>query len=386
MYQQVKPAVVLVQVQVTAQIQVDLDDQRLNGQQRTGASAAGWLITPDGHLVTHGHVVDLFLDGNDAELEQRLLFEFLRTDHIDEVQRHVGRTLGEDALIEMIPDLVQQSRVEVVKNLQVVLQNGDRYTAVVKQFSPGISPLPGRISFPGGSFRGGQDVALLKIEGRDLPSVALRDSRQLSPGDEIHVAGYPGVAADHPFLSARTAMEPSFTRGSVSNVAVAVAGAEVMRVDAPTTRGYSGGPIFNGRGEVVGMTTFGSLAPESDGSAQAIQGFNFAVPAPTIMAFVRAEGIDPASGPFDRAWATALDAYDAERWNAAVDALDAVLQVYPGLPDALRLRSAASAHTGMEPTMPWTTTVLVGGGLLVLAATGVSLRRRGTAHGALDNG
>jgi hypothetical protein len=225
---------------------------------------------------------------------------------------------------------------------------------------------------------------VLKIEGRDLPSVLIGDSRGLSAGDEIHVAGYPDVAADHPFLDARTPTEPSLARGTVSSVRVAVAGAEVMQMDVPTTRGHSGGPVFNGRGEVVGMTTFASLAPEADGSAHAIQGFNFAVPARTIMAFVRAEGIDPAPGTFDHAWATALDAYHAERWNVALNALDEVLRLYPDLPDALQLRSAASARRGMEPTMPWPTSILVGGGLLVLLGTGMSMRRRGAARGALE--
>jgi S1-C subfamily serine protease len=387
MYQQVKPAVVLVQVQIVAQIQIDLAGQRIAGLQQTSQSASGWFITPDGHLVTTGHVAGLYLDGHDAELERRLLFDFIRENHVAQVQQHFGRALSQEELVEVVPELVQRSEVGLVKNLQVVLQNGDRYMAEVRRSSPGISPLPGRISFPGTSFQVGKDVAVLKIEGRNLPVVPIGDPEQISPGDEVYVAGYPDIAANDAFLNERTQVEPSFTRGSVSGVEVPVAGVDVMQIDAPTTWGHAGGPVFNGRGEVVGMATFGSLAPATDGSAHAIQGFNFAVPTSTIMAFVRSEGIGPTTGLFNRTWAAALNAYHAEQWDAAVDALDDVLRVYAGLPDAVELRSAAVAQRAEEPTVPWTPALLVASGVLVLVGMGLTLRGSstgGAAHNPLS--
>lgn len=375
MYQQVKPAVVLVQTEITAQIQIDLGNEVLEGEEQMNASGSGWIISPNGYLVTNGHVVDQYHDRNEERLKQELLFQFIRTRFVPQLERAYGREITFDELVAIIPELLQRSQVALMKNLQVVLQNGDRYAAEVKQFSPGMSMLPGRVSFPGGEFAAGKDVAILKIEGRDLPTVAIGNSDQLSLGDDIYVAGYPGVVASHPFLSERTQMEPSFTRGSVSSVKLAVGGAEVMQMDASTTWGNSGGPVFNGRGEVVGMTTFGSIAPREDGSMQVIQGFNFAVPTSTIMEFVRAEGVAPSAGLFNRTWTTALDAYHAGRWTAAVDAMDEVLRVHAGLPDAIRLRSIAVSQRGTETGTPWVMVSLVAAGMM-LVGTGLVMRRR----------
>lgn len=375
MYRQVKPAVVLVQTQVTAQIQIEIDNQTLSGQQQMGGSGSGWLVTPDGYLVTNGHVVDMFHARNEEELKQQLLFQFIQENYIAQLQQEIGRQLTQEELVQVIPELTQRAQVGLAKNLQVVLQNGDRFPAEVKQFSPGISQLPGRISFPGMEFESGKDVAVLKVEGRDLPTVPIGDSDALSLGDDLYVAGYPAVVANHPYLSERTQMEPSFTRGSVSSVKLAVAGSEVMQMDASTTWGNSGGPVFNGRGEVVGMTTFGSIAPQSDGSQQAIQGFNFAVPTYTILEFVRSEGVTPAAGLFNATWSNALDAYYAEDWSDAVEALDEVLRVHAGLPDAVQMRSQAVAQRATESGPPWMIMGLVAAGL-ALVAYGLMVRRR----------
>jgi serine protease Do len=383
MYQQVKPAVVLVQTQITGHIQIQLDGQTLSGQHQVGGSGSGWLITPDGYLVTNGHVVAQYHDENEEQLKQQMLFHFIQESYLPQVQQYLGRELTQEELILIIPELVQRAQVGLIKNLQVVLQNGDRYTAEVKQYSAGMEALPGRISFPGVSFESGKDVALVKIEGRDLPTVALGNSAELSAGDDLYVAGYPGVVQSHPYLSERTQLEPSFTRGSVSSLRTAVGGAEVMQMDASTTWGNSGGPVFNSRGEVVGMTTFGSIAQQADGSAQAIQGFNFAVPTQTIMEFVRAEGVTPTTeGLFNRTWTTALDAYHAGRWSAAVEGFDEVLRVHAGLPDAIQLRSQAVAQRGTETGVPVTIIALVLAGF-ALVVLGFVMRQRAQPQPAM---
>ena len=101
-------------------------------------------------------------------------------------------------------------------------------------------------------------------------------------------------------------MEASFTSGNVSSLKLDVKGTPVIQFDASVTWGNSGGPVFNERGEVIGIATFISLAPMGGQSAIPIQGFNFAVPINTAKEFISAAGIQPKSGLFNTMWAEAL--------------------------------------------------------------------------------
>lgn len=93
------------------------------------------------------------------------------------------------------------------------------------------------------------DVALLRVEGtaKGLPSVYLGDSDALEVGDWVLAVGNP-LGFDH----------------SVSHGLVSAVGRELstrpgltqfIQTDAPINRGNSGGPLFNMRGEVVGVVT-----------------------------------------------------------------------------------------------------------------------------------
>ena len=352
MYYQVKPAIVFVQTRAQAQIQIDLGDQRITGEETIGGGGSGWIITPDGYLVTNGHVVELYHADNEEQIKLELLFKFLGENFLPQVARAQGRDLTQEELAQIIPQLVQRAEVGLVRQLHVVLQNGEAYPAEVKQYSPSHSPFAGRVSFPGISLPSGKDVAILKIEGRNLPTVAIGSSDALSLGDDIHVGGYPAVVMSHMLLGDQSRLDPSFTRGGVSGARVTVAGSDLLQIDAAVTWGNSGGPVFNSLGEVVGMATLGSIHVSPQGVPQAIQGFNFAVPTSSIMEFVRAEGVTPSSGLFNQLWTTALDAYYAQQWTRAVDAFDEVLRLQANLPDANNLRSNAMARRGTEPILP----------------------------------
>jgi serine protease Do len=107
------------------------------------------------------------------------------------------------------------------------------------------------------------DVALLKLKGNDvgeLPTVTLGDSDALQVGDFV-------VAAGNPF-----GLDHSVSMGIVSakerNIG-ATQYDDFIQTDAAINPGNSGGPLFNTRGEVVGVNT----AIVAQG-----QGIGFAVP------------------------------------------------------------------------------------------------------------
>lgn len=354
LYYSVKPAVVL--IWFSAQVEVPVGRQAITLTRSGGGS--GWIISPDGYLVTNGHVVELYHDTNEDQLRRRMVYQALEeSGFFDQVARRRGAALSEQAKAQLVMEVAPEARLR--KNLDVYLQNWRKFPAEVKEYSPPLSDLPGKTTFAWQTQETGKDVAILKIEGRDLPTVRLGDSNSVQIGTEVTAAGYPGVVMGHPYLDPQSALEASFTRGHISSLKRVQQGTEVFQMDAPITWGNSGGPIFNSEGAVIGMATFGSIADMGQ-MAQAIQGFNFAIPTNTVREFVNSAGVRlPQESLFDRTWKQALDAYYGRQYAEAIAGFDHALRLIPDLPDAVRLRREAIAVVSTAPAQPEPPVVVV---------------------------
>jgi serine protease Do len=117
------------------------------------------------------------------------------------------------------------------------------------------------------------DIAVLRIEGTDLPVVPLGRSADLMIGEWVIAIGNP-----YGYLLGNT--EPSVTAGVVSAVGrnLIPSGNDqsvyvgMIQTDAAINPGNSGGPLINALGEVVGVNS--SIFSESGGSV----GVGFAIP------------------------------------------------------------------------------------------------------------
>src|SRR5690606_31056444 len=92
----------------------------------------------------------------------------------------------------------------------------------------------------------GLDLAVLQIEGRDLPALPLGNSDTITVGDSV-------VAIGNPFGLGQTV-----TAGIVSAVNRGLGGDGAQRfiqTDAPINPGNSGGALINGRGELIGINS-----------------------------------------------------------------------------------------------------------------------------------
>jgi hypothetical protein len=87
------------------------------------------------------------------------------------------------------------------------------------------------------------DLALLRIDARGLPALVLGDSDAMRPGDPIVAIGNP------------MGLEDTVSNGLLSARRKVEGGLEVLQVSAPIAPGSSGGPLFNDRGEVIGVAT-----------------------------------------------------------------------------------------------------------------------------------
>ena len=89
----------------------------------------------------------------------------------------------------------------------------------------------------------GKDVAILKIDGNNLPTVKLGNSDDVHIEEPITVVGYPGVASPLNFdwIGMESVTVPSITNGHISAKKVDYKGTPVLQSDAAITHGNSGG-------------------------------------------------------------------------------------------------------------------------------------------------
>jgi len=117
------------------------------------------------------------------------------------------------------------------------------------------------------------DLAVLRIDARGLPTAPLGSSRGLLLGEWVVAIGNP-----YGFLLGNS--EPSVTAGVVSGVGRNLTGrgdgpgvyVDMIQTDASINPGNSGGPLINAAGEVVGVNS--SIYTPSGGSI----GLGFAIP------------------------------------------------------------------------------------------------------------
>jgi hypothetical protein len=86
------------------------------------------------------------------------------------------------------------------------------------------------------------DLALVRVEAQGLPTLTLGDSDAMRPGDPVVAIGNP------------LGLEDTVSNGLVSARRKGKGDDEVLQVSAPIAPGSSGGPLFNDRGEVVGVS------------------------------------------------------------------------------------------------------------------------------------
>lgn len=194
-------------VQIFARSYVTPDNQDENGELLTAenSSGSGIIMTPDGYILTNAHVV--------------------KNAHTLKVQLNV-RTQAE---------ALEAGDRSLNRPLTAKLVGIDRET----------------------------DLAVIKIESKNLPYLPFGDSNDLKQGQIVLALGNP------------LGLDNSVSLGVISAIARQIKPDDAMvyiQTDAPINPGNSGGPLVDSEGRVVGINTF--ILTQSGGS----EGIGFAIP------------------------------------------------------------------------------------------------------------
>ncbi len=293
----------------------------------TTMMGSGFIVTPDGYVITNCHVVD----ENDADTKKGFVTqafqEIIKNDE-STLEQSMGRELT-DAESTALEDadawyFSQTMDVGNISKSFTVVQGvtGDNGKIVTKVIPATIvmqgNPIPGK------------DVAILKMkDDHPFPTIRIGDDKAMQVGDHVYVLGYPAVATFNPMLSDSTVSEATLTGGLVSAKKNMKDGWEVIQIDAAITHGNSGGPVMNDKGEVIGLATFVSVDQQRN---QEVQGLNFVVPSTIVNEFVNKANLKPQMSDISLAYESAMDLFDKSRFKKALEKFKQVKTMNPSFP------------------------------------------------------
>jgi serine protease Do len=294
------------------------------------SSGTGFVVTADGYVATNCHLIDrdnafirrqFFLsafqqitEANIAALENAWATRF------SEQQKSILYNTYASVYARLFSMALYDLRKEIYIEYSVDTDSGK--TGSVKKLAQVIvkgQPMPGK------------DVAILKMDGDStLPTLKIAQDELPRVGEQLYVYGFPSPVTNNNYVATESAIEPTLTTGIVSALKKSVAGWPLIQMDANINRGSSGGPVCDEKGEVVGLTTFGSI--ETSGGLAA--GLNFAIPVSILQEYLDSAGVIAHPSETSLLFTDAVVFYDREFYKDALKKfkqVDELNKHYPGL-------------------------------------------------------
>lgn len=119
------------------------------------------------------------------------------------------------------------------------------------------------------------DLAVIKISAKNLPTAPLGDSSKLVVGQTVLAIGNPLGIANTVTNGIVSALNRTVTEGQQTNGSILHA----IQTDAAINPGNSGGALINLGGQVIGIPTLTAIDPEFNAPAS---GVGFAIPSSTV--------------------------------------------------------------------------------------------------------
>ncbi len=308
------------------------------------AIGSGFIVTPNGYIVTNAHVVS----PPQQELQDTLVGNAIQNFILEDLQIvFPDFDLEKGYLTEQEMAVAEAVQAFYINNVGM-MSMGDIQSGIfaLSRFSvPGVvvseRGVPAEIiQSATGEAIPGRDVAVVKIEGSNLPTLPLGDDTTLQSLDRIIAIGFPGAISTSGIIP-QQGQEPSVTSGEFSGYQNTIGGWRAIQVQTPITHGNSGGPAIDSSGRVIGIATFGSLDPVT---GEPTQSLNFLVPVTIVKEFLNRANIVPSESVFTQMYRQALIHHSAGRYNEAIDTLEQLNNLIPNNPYVLDYLTRAQAN------------------------------------------
>jgi S1-C subfamily serine protease len=209
-----------------------------------------------------------------------------------------------------------------------------------------------------------EDVAIVHVNMEDTPSIALSDSGNIEPQDDLVIIGFPGNGDVSRRGDPTEVLTSSINRVYVSSIKKTDEGAPVIQVGGNVENGDSGGPALDSNGNIVGVVSF--FLPKSSPT-----GSSFLQASNSARVLIQQVPVDVKPGAFEKAWRQAFNDYASTvpgHWHKAAQELRQLMLQYSNFQAVKPYLAYAQDQANHEqlpqsgPDFTW----LIAGGVAVL--------------------
>ncbi|NJP11206.1 MAG: FHA domain-containing protein [Leptolyngbyaceae cyanobacterium RU_5_1] len=323
-----------------------------------GEVGSGYFISADGYVVT----------------DQRLLSPAESAGCQDYLFRYIAERV---AGTKNVNGLSEATRIDIRNRSQTM--RGVSYFSRVILPTGDLFPFEiARLGIPEDGL--GHNVAVIKIQVTNAPTLQLGNSSTLKPQDPATIAAYPIEgnlqAFFSKFFSGDAPSSESLGRTTIIDGQISNAkGRLALQLQGSLPSGSSGGAVLNQNGEAIGM-----ISPANTDSAQG-SSVSLAIPSNTIRSLAgQIKGINQVSIT-DRLYREGLDLLQQKKFEQAKAKFEQVKKLYPYHSDAILLsyetdQLIAQGEGQRGKTLWLIGTAVISGGLLIAYAIYFLVERR----------
>ncbi len=287
----IRPSIVRIVHQVKGEVKIpffvmDLENLKLffpQGKEPitvpvdTSITGSGFIVNPDGYILTNAHVVSDETIKNTIAAQimlNTLLTGTLSMSPEDQKKISKDEEANSDFFKKTLKDLVGKSTFSKTTKTITVLNPSSKKDNIADFIKDGFQAKILKVN--DGFFEDEKDIALIKIEKNELPALKIGNSQGLVTGKKVFVFGFPATAE----FNINNFTNPTFTQGTISAIKdSANKDFKIFQTDAKVSQGSSGGPLFDDRGDIMGLITF-----QSNTTTSGVNGDNFAFAIPIEVA------------------------------------------------------------------------------------------------------
>ncbi len=213
---------------------------------------SGFIISPDGHILTNAHFV------SDLTSKLAIITPYVKV-VVQDAEDATDKSIEDDTAfgLEILDFVIENSTFELTKDIIVIdpqtqVNEVDENTFFdISQIGLSASVLYVNDNF----YKGADNLAIIKIKGKDLPAVLVPNKNISTRGDKFYAFDPPSVYNFKNINDLNTGniydlkIKESFVEKERADTDILYTGLELHRQ-------ASGGPSFNSLGEIVGILAF----------------------------------------------------------------------------------------------------------------------------------